>query len=113
MRSGRYTVEAGLDNSTKAIALALPTRLSAEASLGGQLQFLGKLLFFGTGDGGSGGDPPNNAQNKESLLGKLLRIAIGDVGQNRFEELDYTTLAAANGAIPVRARLQGAGSLSL
>ena len=31
---------------------------------GGQLQFLGNLLYFGTGDGGSGGDPPNNAQNK-------------------------------------------------
>ena len=41
---------------------------------GGQLQFLGDLLYFGTGDGGSGGDPPNNAQNKEVLLGKLLRI---------------------------------------
>lgn len=115
---------------------------------GGQLQFLGRLLYFGTGDGGSAGDPPNNAQNKESLLGKLLRIdprprggrpytvpadnpfvgrpgrdeiysyglrnpfrfsfdrvtaklprlAIADVGQNRFEELDYTTLASASGA---------------
>jgi glucose/arabinose dehydrogenase len=115
---------------------------------GGQMQFLGNLLYFGTGDGGSGGDPPNNAQNKEVLLGKLLRIdpraaggqpytvpasnpfvgrpgrdeiysyglrnpfrfsfdtvssgqpriAIGDVGQNRFEELDYTTVAAAAGA---------------
>jgi glucose/arabinose dehydrogenase len=115
---------------------------------GGQLQFFGDLLYFGTGDGGSGGDPPNNAQNRESLLGKLLRIdprsshgkpysipadnpfvggpgrdeiysyglrnpfrfsfdtvsaaqpqiAIGDVGQNRSEELDYTTLAAARGA---------------
>jgi glucose/arabinose dehydrogenase len=110
---------------------------------GGQLQFLGNLLYFGTGDGGSGGDPPNNAQNKDVLLGKLLRIdprssngrpytvpadnpfvgkpgrdeiysyglrnpfrfsfdgqriAIGDVGQNEFEELDYTTVATANGA---------------
>jgi glucose/arabinose dehydrogenase len=115
---------------------------------GGQMQFLGDLLYFATGDGGSGGDPPNNAQNREVLLGKLLRIdplpsggrpytvppsnpfvgrpgrdeiysyglrnpfrfsfdtvsakqpriAIGDVGQNRFEELDYTTVAAASGA---------------
>jgi glucose/arabinose dehydrogenase len=115
---------------------------------GGQLQFLGNLLYFGTGDGGSGGDPPNNAQNRDSLLGKLLRIdplpsqgkpytipaenpfvgkpgrdevysyglrnpfrfsfdrvsakqpriAIADVGQNRFEELDYTTLEEAQGA---------------
>jgi glucose/arabinose dehydrogenase len=112
---------------------------------GGQLQFLGNLLYFGTGDGGSGGDPPNNAQNKDVLLGKLLRIdprsangspytvpadnpfvgkpgrdeiysyglrnpfrfsfdrrqpriAIADVGQNQVEELDYTPVAAANGA---------------
>ncbi len=115
---------------------------------GGQLQFLGDLLYFGTGDGGSGGDPPNNAQNRDSLLGKLLRIdprpshgspysipadnpfvgrpgrdeiysyglrnpfrfsfdtasgeqpriAIGDVGQNRIEELDYTTVDGARGA---------------
>jgi glucose/arabinose dehydrogenase len=100
---------------------------------GGQLQFLGDWLYFGTGDGGSGGDPPNNAQNPHKLLGKLLRIdprrahakpqiysiglrnpfrfsfdrvtdpgqprlAIGDVGQNRFEEVDYTTADAAQGA---------------
>ena len=38
------------------------------------MQFLGEDLYFGTGDGGSGGDPPNNAQNKDVLLGKLLRI---------------------------------------
>jgi len=115
---------------------------------GGQLQFLGKLLYFATGDGGSGGDPPNNAQDRNSLLGKLLRIyprpahnrpytipadnpfvgrpgrdeiyslglrnpfrfsfdrvtaakprlAIADVGQDRFEELDYLGVRAAAGA---------------
>jgi glucose/arabinose dehydrogenase len=116
---------------------------------GGQLQFLGNLLYFGTGDGGSGGDPPNNAQNTHVLLGKLLRIdplpshgrpysipptnpfaggnggrpeiysyglrnpfrfsfdavsaaqprlVIGDVGQGRFEEVDYTTVDGAAGA---------------
>jgi glucose/arabinose dehydrogenase len=114
---------------------------------GGQLQFLGNLLYFGTGDGGAAGDPPNNAQNRDVLLGKLLRIdprasgarpysvpgsnpfvgkagrdeiysyglrnpfrfsfdttrgqpwiAIGDVGQDRFEELDYLTVGRANGA---------------
>ena len=41
---------------------------------GGQMQFLDGLLYFGTGDGGAGGDPPNNAQNLDVLLGKLLRI---------------------------------------
>ena len=33
-------------------------------------------LYIGTGDGGSGGDPPNNAQNQNILLGKLLRIDV-------------------------------------
>jgi glucose/arabinose dehydrogenase len=32
------------------------------------------FLYIGTGDGGSGGDPDNNAQNRSSLLGKILRI---------------------------------------
>jgi glucose/arabinose dehydrogenase len=42
---------------------------------GGQLQFgPDGFLYLGPGDGGSGGDPPNNAQNAESLLGKLLRL---------------------------------------
>ena len=42
---------------------------------GGQLQFgPDGLLYIGTGDGGSGGDPDGNAQSKSILLGKLLRI---------------------------------------
>jgi glucose/arabinose dehydrogenase len=32
-------------------------------------------LYVSTGDGGSGGDPGENAQNPSSLLGKVLRIA--------------------------------------
>jgi len=44
---------------------------------GGQLAFGGdEMLYVGTGDGGSGGDPQNNAQNLSSLLGKLLRIDV-------------------------------------
>jgi glucose/arabinose dehydrogenase len=42
---------------------------------GGQLQFgPGGFLYIGTGDGGGSGDPSENAQDKSSLLGKLLRI---------------------------------------
>ncbi len=33
-----------------------------------------RLLYIGTGDGGSAEDPQRNALNPESLLGKLLRI---------------------------------------
>ncbi|MFV9505275.1 MAG: PQQ-dependent sugar dehydrogenase [Oscillochloridaceae bacterium umkhey_bin13] len=34
------------------------------------------MLYIGTGDGGRAGDPWNNAQNLDSLLGKLLRIDV-------------------------------------
>ena len=112
---------------------------------GGQLQWVpDNRLYFATGDGGSGGDPEENAQDKESLLGKMIRInplrrgrntpygiprdnpyvgkagrneifsiglrnpwrwsfngrklAIGDVGQDDVEEVDYEKLGKANGA---------------
>jgi glucose/arabinose dehydrogenase len=33
-------------------------------------------LYIGLGDGGSGGDPMNHAQNPNSLLGKMLRVDV-------------------------------------
>ncbi|MCC6222953.1 MAG: PQQ-dependent sugar dehydrogenase [Thermoleophilia bacterium] len=89
---------------------------------GGQLAFgPDGLLYVGMGDGGSGGDPGNRAQNLSSRLGKLLRLNvdradakwqlagyglrnpwrfsfdrstgdlwIADVGQDRWEEIDFT-----------------------
>jgi len=42
-------------------------------------------FFIGTGDGGSSGDPGNRAQNKDSLLGKLLRINVnGSSGTRQY-----------------------------
>ncbi len=103
------------------------------------------LLYVGMGDGGSAGDPFNNAQNTRKLLGKILRIDprqsgssrytspasnpfagskpgrdeiyayglrnpwrfsfdrangdlyIGDVGQDKFEEIDYAPRGKASG----------------
>lgn len=44
---------------------------------GGMLAFgQDGYLYLGIGDGGSGGDPWNNAQNLETLLGKMLRIDV-------------------------------------
>ncbi len=48
---------------------------------GGQLQFgPDGRLYVGMGDGGSGGDPNNHAQNLGSRLGKLLRLNVDKAG---------------------------------
>jgi glucose/arabinose dehydrogenase len=48
---------------------------------GGQLAFgPDGMLYVGMGDGGSGGDPENRAQNLRTLLGKLLRIDVNRRG---------------------------------
>lgn len=53
--------------------ITIPHRKNANHN-GGQLHFLGRNLYFGTGDGGGAGDSDGNAQNLGSLLGKMLRI---------------------------------------
>ncbi|GGJ96782.1 PQQ-dependent sugar dehydrogenase [Luteimonas terricola] len=48
---------------------------------GGDIQFgPDGYLYIASGDGGSGGDPQNNAQNPGRLLGKLLRIDVDGGG---------------------------------
>lgn len=50
---------------------------------GGKVAF-GKdgYLYIAVGDGGSGGDPQNNGQNKGVLLGKILRIDVNNPSGN-------------------------------
>ena len=40
-------------------------------------------LYIGTGDGGSGGDPQNNAQRLNTLLGKMLRIDVNTTASGK------------------------------
>jgi glucose/arabinose dehydrogenase len=73
------------------------------------------LLYTSIGDGGSGGDPEDRAQDTDSPFGKLLALDvsrsnapwrftfdratgdlyIGDVGQGEVEEIDYTPRASS------------------
>ena len=51
---------------------------------GGCLQFgPDGYLYIGMGDGGSGGDPGNRAQNPKVLLGKILRIDVSKATSGR------------------------------
>ncbi|MEA2337340.1 MAG: hypothetical protein QOE82_1347 [Thermoanaerobaculia bacterium] len=64
------------DPASGSIMLTIPHPDFANHN-GGQLQFgPDGYLYIGTGDGGSGGDPNNNAQNLLQLLGKILRIDV-------------------------------------
>jgi glucose/arabinose dehydrogenase len=76
----RYTVSATnanvADPNSREPVLTIPHPVNANHN-GGQLQFgPDGFLYAGTGDGGGGGDTPNNAQNTNILLGKLLRIDV-------------------------------------
>jgi len=75
----RYHVSADpnvADPASKVVILTIPHPTN-ENHNGGKLNFgTDGYLYFATGDGGSGGDPPNNAQRGDVLLGKMLRINV-------------------------------------
>ena len=81
----RYAVSGNpdvADAGSGQILLVIPHPVEANHN-GGQLAFspVDGYLYMGTGDGGSGGDPPNNAQNLDALLGKMLRLDVNGTGR--------------------------------
>ena len=64
-----------LDAGTERVLLRVAQPFSNHN--GGQLAFgPDGYLWFGLGDGGSGGDPQGNGQNRAALLGKILRLDV-------------------------------------
>jgi glucose/arabinose dehydrogenase len=90
----RYTVSANpnlADPNSGVVVLTVDHPINANHN-GGQLAFgPDGYLYAGTGDGGSGGDPPNNAQTMSVLLGKILRIDVegADCVQNPPKAQNY------------------------
>ncbi|WP_374442390.1 PQQ-dependent sugar dehydrogenase [Epilithonimonas sp.] len=79
VRVSRFTANSANPNtadiSSEKILLTIPKPFSNHN--GGSIHFgADGYLWISTGDGGSGGDPNNNSQNKNSLLGKILRIDV-------------------------------------
>ncbi len=78
-RVERYTVSVAdsnlADTATHKLIIFIPQPYTNHN--GGLVMFGPDGMFYiGMGDGGSGGDPQNRAQNPDSLLGKLLRIDV-------------------------------------
>jgi len=144
-RAGTRVVESGGAPALRQV-MRMPDSYSNHN--GGQLAFgPDGYLYVSTGDGGGAGDPDRTAQDRSSLLGKILRIdpspsggrpysapagnpfadgaggdadevyayglrnpwrfsfdrqsgrlAVGDVGQNEFEEIDVVSRQEARGA---------------
>jgi glucose/arabinose dehydrogenase len=76
----RYSVTSDrnvADPNSETVLLTVPQPFDNHN--GGEMQFgPDGYLYIGLGDGGSGGDPLNNGQNLNSLLGKILRIDVDD-----------------------------------
>jgi glucose/arabinose dehydrogenase len=67
-------------DATELPILTIPHPTNANHN-GGMLAFGSDgYLYAGVGDGGSANDPPNNAQNVNALLGKILRLDVNVAG---------------------------------
>ena len=79
----RYSVSANpnqADPNSGVVVLTIDHPTNSNHN-GGQLAFgPDGYLYAGPGDGGGGGDIPNNAQNMNILLGKILRIDVEGAG---------------------------------
>lgn len=104
LRISRFTTQSGNPNKADSLSelnmLTIPHPTYTNHN-GGCLMFGGEgNLYIGTGDGGSGGDPNNNAQNLNSLLGKMLRIDINTPSGGNNYSIPPTNPYAGGGGAP-------------
>lgn len=75
----RYKVSSNpdvADEASKDTVLTIPHPVNQNHN-GGTIRFgPDGYLYLATGDGGAGEDPPNNAQNPNVMLGKMLRMDV-------------------------------------
>jgi glucose/arabinose dehydrogenase len=90
----RYHISSSVnvaDPASKVILITIPHPTNSNHN-GGELHFGSDgYLYLSTGDGGGGGDVPNNAQNTAVLLGKMLRFDV-----NTSNVSPYYTIPAGN-----------------
>jgi glucose/arabinose dehydrogenase len=84
----RYQTTAGNSNtgdpSTQTVIITIPHPTNNNHN-GGKLNFgTDGYLYFATGDGGGANDVPNNAQNGNVLLGKMIRVDINTLTAQTF-----------------------------
>lgn len=84
----RFQTTAGNSNtgdaSTKTVIITIPHPGNSNHN-GGKLNFgTDGYLYFATGDGGGANDVPNNAQNGNVLLGKMIRIDVNTLTPQTF-----------------------------
>jgi len=74
----RFTVSGNPDVANTASDPVLTIQHRENSNHNGGLLLFGPdgMLYAGTGDGGGAGDVPNNAQNIDVLLGKILRLNV-------------------------------------
>ena len=85
---------------TETILLTIPHPTNSNHN-GGTVAFgFDGYLYAGTGDGGSANDPPNNAQNINVLLGKILRVDVNNVAPGQVPPYNIPPDNPFAGAIP-------------
>lgn len=93
-------VNPNIADTTEKIIITIPHPTNSNHNGGSVLIGPDGYLYAGPGDGGSGNDPPNNAQNINVLLGKIIRLDINNVPVGQVPQYNIPPDNPYAGAIP-------------